>query len=110
MADELRVVATTFPDRAEAERVTRLLVDAGLAACGQVGADLASFYRWDGEVRADGEVAAAYKVLTERFSLFVGELKLQHPYQVPQIIAWPATWTDPDYLAWARGKGAGTDG
>ncbi len=39
----LRILVTTFPDRRQAEDVTRLLVDAGLAVCGQVGADLVSF-------------------------------------------------------------------
>ena len=32
MADELRIVTTTFPDRECAEEAARLLVEAGLAA------------------------------------------------------------------------------
>ena len=53
----LLMLATTFPDRAGAETVARKLVAAGLAVCAQVGADLVSFYRWQGEVRRDTEVA-----------------------------------------------------
>ncbi len=37
---DLRILETAFPDREQAENVTRLLVDAGLAVCGQVGGDL----------------------------------------------------------------------
>lgn len=99
----LRIVVTTFPDRDRAETVARLLVDAGLAVCGQVGAELVSFYRWEGAVQREGEVAVAFKVLGARFALFVGELKLQHPYDVPQLVAWTADWVDPAYLAWAQG-------
>lgn len=101
----LNVVVTTFPDRAQAEAAARLLVDAGLAVCAQVGADLVSFYQWDGEVTQSAEVSVTFKVLTERFELFVGELKLQHPYDVPQLVAWPAGWANDAYLDWARGQG-----
>ena len=47
---ELWVLTTTLPDRATAERICTELVDAGLAVCGQVGADLLSVYRWQGEL------------------------------------------------------------
>jgi periplasmic divalent cation tolerance protein len=105
MSDELRILATTFPDRASAEKVTRVLIDAGLAVCGQVGADLQSYYRWEGEVKSVAEVGVVYKVLALRFDLFVGELRMQHPYEIPQLVAWTAVWTDPGYLEWAKGQG-----
>lgn len=102
----LLILTTTFPDRSTAERVVALLVDGGLAVCGQVGADLRSFYRWEGELRDTAEVAVTLKVLPERYELCAGELKLQHPYEVPQIVAWPAARVEQSYLDWARGNGA----
>jgi periplasmic divalent cation tolerance protein len=104
VSGELKIVTTTMPDREAAEKIASLMVDAGLAACAQVGADLVSFYRWDGQVRREPEVGVTFKVLNERFDLFVGELQLQHPYEVPQIIAWPAGFVAKPYLEWARGK------
>jgi len=104
-ATDLRILETTFPERAQAEEVTHLLVDAGLAVCGQVGADLVSFYRWDGQVVRSVEVAVTFKILADRYDLFVGELKLQHPYDVPQLVAWPVGWANSAYLDWARGQG-----
>jgi periplasmic divalent cation tolerance protein len=104
----LSVILSTFPDRGEAERVAELLVDAGLAVCAQVGADLVSFYRWNGKLERDSEVAVAFKVLDERLNLFTGELELQHPYDVPQVLGWPVDFAADDYLLWARtggGKG-----
>jgi periplasmic divalent cation tolerance protein len=102
-ANELMILTTTFPDRVAAERVTELLVDAGLAVCGQVGADLVSFYRGEGQLCRAAEVAVVLKVLPERFDLCVGELKLQHPYDIPQIVAWSSTFVSREYLAWAQG-------
>jgi periplasmic divalent cation tolerance protein len=104
MSTELRVVVTTFPDRESAEKAAELMVDAGLVVCAQVGADLVSFYRWDGAVKRDDEVAVTFKVLQDRFDLFTGELNLQHPYDVPQIISWPAFYVNKAYLDWAKGK------
>lgn len=104
MSSEIRIVVTTFPDRETAEKVARLMVDAGLAVCGQVGADLASFYRWEGGVKRDDEVSVTFKVLEARFDLFAGELDLQHPYEVPQIMAWTAEYVNKSYRDWALGK------
>ena len=104
MSAELKIVHSTFPDRETAERIAALLVDAGLAACAQVGADLVTFYHWEGSVKKDREVSVSFKVLSARFDLFVGELQLQHPYKVPQIIAWPASFVNKPYIAWAKGK------
>lgn len=108
MSTGLSVVLSTFPDRGEAERVSELLVDAGLAVCAQVGADLVSFYRWNGKLERGTEVAVAFKVLDERLDLFTGELELQHPYDVPQVVGWPVATVTDDYLQWARtGDGKG---
>lgn len=104
MSSEIWIVITTFPDRDQAENVARLMVDAGLAVCAQVGADLVSFYRWEGTVNKDKEVAVSFKVLHERLDLFTGELNLQHPYDVPQILSWPAQNVSRAYLDWAKGK------
>ena len=104
-ADELRYLVTSFPDRETADRAARTLVDAGLAVCAQVGADLVSHYRWHGTVKHEAEVAVTFKVLAVRFDLFTGELKMLHPYDTPELCAWPIDWVDPDYLAWAKGEG-----
>jgi len=104
MSHELLIVVTTFAERDVAEKVAELMVDAGLAVCAQVGTDLVSFYRWEGVVKRDQEVAVTFKVLHDRFDLFTGELKLQHPYDIPQIISWPAGFVNRAYLEWAQGK------
>ncbi len=100
----LMIVTTTFDDREKALEVSRLLVDGGLAVCAQVGDKMDSIYRWEGEVVQNPEVRVTFKVLGDRFELFCGELKLNHPYDVPQLVAWPAAYTDKAYLDWAKGK------
>lgn len=104
-SENLMILTTTFPDRQAAEKVARMMVDAGLAVCAQVGADLISFYRWEGQLQKDSEVAVTFKIRGERFDLFCGELNLQHPNDVPQMLAWPAQYVNPTYADWAQGKG-----
>ncbi len=102
---DLMIMTTTFGDREKACEVARLLVDGGLAVCAQVGDSIESIYNWQGELCQEKEVRVTFKVLGERFELFCGELKLNHPYDVPQLTAWPSSYVDTDYLNWAKGKG-----
>ena len=97
----LLVLATTFAGRAEAERAAAVLVGEGLAACGQVGADLVSCYRWQGEVATEREVRLLLKVREDRYAACATRLKELHPYDVPQITAWRADRVDEDYGRWA---------
>jgi len=101
---DLMILVTTFPDRGTAETAARNLVDAGLAVCGQVGPEMTSIYRWEEALKTDTEVRLTLKVLTERYALCEGELKMTHPYDVPQIIGWPASHAEAAYLAWAKGR------
>ena len=100
----LMIATTTFDDRDKALEVSRLLVDAGLAVCCQAGEKMDSFYRWEGAVKQSCEVRVTFKVLGDRFDLFCGELKLNHPYDVPELVAWPGAHVDKAYLDWAKGK------
>jgi periplasmic divalent cation tolerance protein len=97
----LLVVITTFPEREGAERVAAGLVDSGLAVCAQVGADLISFYRWQGARERASEVSVTLKVRNDRLEACLERLRQLHPYQTPELIAWPASRVDEAYLGWA---------
>ncbi|PID78800.1 divalent-cation tolerance protein CutA [bacterium DOLJORAL78_65_58] len=107
MNGPLLILTTTFDSTEKAEEVAAAMVDHGLAVCAQVDGPMRSFYRWQGQLQRDSEVRVTFKVLPDRFELFCGELRLQHPYDVPQMTAWPAAWVDPRYLDWALGKDTG---
>ena len=98
----LWVLATTFPDRAAALAAARQLVAERLAVCAQVGADLVSIYRWRGELQEEAEVAVALKVRAESYEACAGRLAALHPYEVPQILGWPADRVGDAYGRWAE--------
>ena len=104
MNREIHVMMPTFADRDQARAAARRLVEEDLAACAQVGADLVSFYRWQDEVQADDEVLLTLKVRRDRLTACADRLRALHPYDAPEILAWPAVYADSAYLAWAYGE------
>ncbi len=100
----LLVCVTTLPSRDQAEEVARRLVAEELVVCAQVGAELTSFYRWQGEVQGDQEVAVALKVTAERHDQALSRLRELHPYEVPQLVSWVADRVDEGYGRWAWGE------
>jgi periplasmic divalent cation tolerance protein len=101
----LLICATTFPDRAEAERIVVQLLAAGLVVCGQIGGDMTSLYRWQGQQCRDTEVAVSLKIRDDRLQEALAQLQTVHPYDVPQLICWPATHVDAAYGKWAWEEG-----
>ena len=93
--EQLVVVLCTVPDEAAAERLARGLVEERLAAC------LKSFYRWQGNIEAQGEIQLLIKTHADRFDELAAWLQQGHPYDVPEIIALPAERVSDGYLAWA---------
>jgi periplasmic divalent cation tolerance protein len=97
----LMVCSTTFPDRAQAQAAVTQLVSEGLVVCGQVGADLMSCYRWQGKICHDNEVAVMLKVRDDRLDDCWQRLRVIHPYETPQLLAWRADRVDEVYGRWA---------
>ncbi|HYJ79455.1 MAG TPA: divalent-cation tolerance protein CutA, partial [Longimicrobiaceae bacterium] len=83
-AGALAVVLMTVPDAATGERIARALVGERLIACANLVPGVTSVYRWEGEVRAEGEHLVVMKTrgaLLDRLFARAAEL---HPYDVPE--------------------------
>lgn len=100
MADKIVVLITCGSAR-EAKRIARALVDARLAACGNVlEAPVHSIYRWKRNVETAREFLLAIKTTRPRFAALERTVKRLHSYDVPEIIALPVASGSSDYLAW----------
>lgn len=98
------LVLTTLPDLAAARQLARALVEARLAACVNVLAPCASLYRWEGEVREDGEVPLLIKTSEDRYAALETYLRQHHPYDLPEIIALPVARGLAGYLDWVASE------
>jgi periplasmic divalent cation tolerance protein len=94
------IVFCTCPDEACAERLARSLVENSLAACVNVIPGIRSFYRWKGEIQADGEILLVIKTDAEQWTELESFLKREHPYDVPEIVFLPITKGFQPYLDW----------
>jgi periplasmic divalent cation tolerance protein len=71
-----------------------------LAACASVVPGVLSVYRWEGEVRADGEVQVLLKTRRALVERLFGRAAELHPYEVPELIATPLTGVAEPYRKW----------
>ena len=97
---EALVVLCTVPTAELAAELARTLVEARLAACGNVVPGLRSVYRWQGKVEDEAEVLLVLKTTRERFPALRDELLRRHPYQVPEVLALPVEAGSAAYLEW----------
>jgi periplasmic divalent cation tolerance protein len=100
MTDKL-VVLVTCGTAKEAERIARALVEARLAACGNIlQSPVRSVYRWKNKIESAREFLLLIKTSRRRFAKLQAAIKLLHSYEVPEIIALPIAAGSPAYLDW----------
>ena len=95
-----QIVLTACPDAASAERIARVLVEEGLAACVNILPPMQSLYRWKGKIETASEQLLVIKSTVAQFPAIRDRVRSLHPYELPEIIAVPIADGLPEYLAW----------
>ena len=98
------LVLTNLPDRAAAEKLADAIVAKNLAACVNILAPCRSVYRWKGAVQHDEEHPMLIKTTRERYAALESEMRAQHPYELPEVIAVPIERGLPAYLDWVAAE------
>ncbi len=96
---EFVTVTITGPSTEELTMIVRALVDARLAACGNIIPSVTSIYRWQGSVAQESETLAVVHTRANLFARLEAMVTELHPYDVPLLVSLPATTTHP-YGAW----------
>ena len=96
------VVCTTLPSEAEAQRLSRLILEARVAACVNCGAPGRSEYWWEGRLETAQEWPVTIKTTSARFAALEALIMAHHPYEVPEIVALPVVAGASAYLDWVR--------
>ncbi|MBI3222145.1 MAG: divalent-cation tolerance protein CutA [Nitrosomonadales bacterium] len=99
MSDVL-LVLTNLPDAPAAEKLARLLIESGAAACVNQLAPCTSTYRWQGKIESAGEVPLLIKTTRSAYPRLEKLIRDVHPYELPEIIAVPVDAGLPAYLGW----------
>lgn len=93
-------VYMTASDAQEAGRIGKMLVRRHLAACVNVLGEIRSFYRWNGEVQDDPEVAFIAKTEDDRLEALTQAVREAHSYDEPCIVAMPMVGGSVPFLNW----------
>jgi len=96
---EFCIVLTTASDPAVVQRLIDEALGGRLAACVQV-LPMMSHYRWQGQIEQAEEVTLLIKTTREKYAQLQQTLVDAHPYDVPEVIAWPLSEGYAPYLHW----------
>src|SRR5215467_10985870 len=93
-------VLTTTDSEEEAAKLGRLAVEARYAACAQVAGPITSTYWWQGAMESATEWHVWLKTTSARLDDLINLVRLNHSYDVPEIIASLITAGNDAYLDW----------
>ncbi len=96
------IVVTTLPNLKAALDLSRQIIERKLAACVSVHDRVVSTYRWKGKLERSKEATLWIKTDAQAYRRLESFLKAKHPYDLPEIIAWPITQGSREYLQWIK--------
>lgn len=94
------LVLTTLGATADARAFARELVSRRLVACVNVLPQIASVYRWKGEIQEDAEQLLIMKTTAARIDALHAAVVELHPYEVPEFVVVSADQVRGPYLQW----------
>jgi periplasmic divalent cation tolerance protein len=65
---------------------------------------LESHYWWQGKLETSAEVLLVIKTTRPLLGALASEVRRQHPYDTPEIVAWPIALGSRRYLEWLEGS------
>ncbi|MES1994182.1 MAG: divalent-cation tolerance protein CutA [Pseudomonadota bacterium] len=107
MSEAVWVVLCNCPDQDSADRLAMLMVERRLAACASRLPGVRAVYRWQGRIEHTEECSVLFKTTADRYPALESCLKTEHPYEIPEIIAWPISAGLGSYLDWVRAETRG---
>jgi periplasmic divalent cation tolerance protein len=99
---DLIIITTTTETRGDAEKIAAHLVKKRLAACAQVSGPITSYYWWENKLEKDQEWRCVIKTVDSKYGEVEKEIKIIHPYSVPQIVAVSVKHCLQEYETWAK--------
>jgi len=95
-------VYAVFADPAEAQRISKQMVEERLAACVNILQPCRSFYRWEGAIESATEVPAVFKTTLAKADALIERIVALHSYQLPAVAVWPIERLAVGYADWVE--------
>jgi periplasmic divalent cation tolerance protein len=95
------IVLITAPSQDVGSEISRALLEQKLAACVNLIPAVQSQFLWQGQTSQEEEVLLVAKTRSALFNeRFIPAVEAIHPYEVPEIIAFPIVMGNQAYLDW----------
>lgn len=96
------LISTTLEKKADAERISELLLDRKLIACAQISGPITSLYRWKEVPTSATEYSLCLKTTATCTEKVLTLLHQEHPYELPEIIVQEIGHSSPEYSQWVH--------
>jgi periplasmic divalent cation tolerance protein len=96
------IVVMTAPNREEAVKIVRTLLEERLIACANILCPVNSLFWWNGRIEEEKEVLVHMKSQKRLFKKLARRVKDLHSYDVPEILALPIVECSRSYLEWMK--------
>lgn len=100
MATDFIIVLVTTKDKAEAEKISQVLLSEKLIACANIISPVASCFSWKGKIDRTEECLVVMKSRLDLFGEVSARVKALHSYEVPEVLGLPVIEGSRDYLDW----------
>ena len=94
------IVHVTVPSKTAGEKIANVLLNNKLAACVNIIPGVSSFYTWKNKINEDAELLLEIKTKSRLFNSLEEIVVKNHPYDVPEVIAFPMQFVSKSYGAW----------
>jgi len=103
MDEGLLIGLTSCGSSDEAARMARGLLEAQLASCVKIDADVRSLYLWKGKIEDESEIRVMIKFPSRNAKSIEAYILANHSYEVPEWIVLRPEHVSQKYLEWAVG-------
>lgn len=93
-------IVTSVETKNDSEAIADKLLSMHLAACIQIVGPVTSRYWWQGKIETASEYQCIIKSRRDLFNKIEKIITEIHPYDVPEILAFPVCEGNKPYLTW----------
>jgi periplasmic divalent cation tolerance protein len=97
-------VVTTVDNKEALDLIGKTLLEKKLVACMQIAGPIESTYWWKGTLEKAQEWMGVMKTTSELYESVEKTIRMLHPYDVPEIMAFEAKYVYPAYYDWVVGE------
>ena len=99
---DVMVLLCTVPNEAVGGTIAKALVEQRSVACVNIVPGVRSIYRWKQQICDDAELLLVMKTVRSRVEDVSKRVAALHPYETPELVAFPVVDGLASYMAWVR--------